>query len=166
MTIIPLKEIQVVLTALSKKPSTLGYLWAKNLNLVKGIITKSDEDLTAAKAPLYEKDEEGKDIQFVAKYIESTVMAEILFDENGEKRRLKADEKLVFPYVQATTIATENLDKLNEIQKQYFEEEHEVKWVTVPEAKFVTVAEAEKIEGELIVPIDGIIIISKETKAE
>lgn len=84
MTISELKQIKTALEALSKTPTTLALVIARNLSKVTQLVTSEDKDFKTAQQAFFVKDEKGKQISFIG-----NDFGEILKDENGEERIFK-----------------------------------------------------------------------------
>lgn len=137
--IVELKIIQASLMGLSKLPTELSYQVAKNLKIVGNIIHDSDEALAEARKAIFEKDEKGD----LKKFVEVVAGEELRPYVEGEK--LGPGARLVHKYT--------DIEKANEVTKQYNEEQHIPRFHCIRPAKAEEVFAREKVPAELIVPL-------------
>lgn len=158
LQIIPIRD---ALVELSKKQSALGYQFAKNLNKANAEIKQAEEALQKSREALTEKDKQGHAVQYVARidFIGVTQQLTVLKDDSGESRKLKKGETLVFPETPATIISPTEMDKWTQIQADFNNDIHHIEWHVIPDSRVEEVAKEEKIEGRLLMPLMGKIIV-------
>lgn len=136
--IMELKIIQASLTELGKLPTELSYQVAKNLKIVGNIIHDSDEALAEARKAIFEKDEKGDLKKFV--------------EVPGEELRPYVEGEKLGPGAR-TVYKFTDLEKNNEITRQYQDEQHIPRFHLIRPAKAEEVFAREKVPAELIVPL-------------
>lgn len=156
--IIPIRD---ALVELSKRQSALGYQFAKNLNKANAEIKQAEEALQKSRESLTEKDEQGRAVQYVARidFMGATQQLTVLKDDSGESRKLNTGEILVFPETPATIIAPSEMDKWVQIEAEFNNDIHHIEWHVIPDSRVEEIAKEEKIEGRLLMPLMGKIIV-------
>lgn len=155
MTITQLKKIKTALEALSKTPTTLALVIARNLSKVTQLVTAAEKDFKTAQAAFFVKDGDGKQIAFIG-----NDGGEILKDETGEERIFKGNKETPLAAGEVVLFKYSDIEAVNALITEYNTHDYSEE-VTLnkfnPEVLEQAIASGQ-ISADMLIPLLGNII--------
>lgn len=155
MKIDKLKEIKKALDGLATTPTSLALVIARNLSKVNSAIKHADDDFSEAQKMIFEKDEKGEAIPYVADQFGNILTEdgkEVLFIK--ESTRLQPGQAIVFKFA--------DIEAAKKIKEEYASEEHDIQLNTFNANVLQQAIDSGAISADLLVPLIGTIIPENE----
>ena len=147
MKIAQLREIKSALDSLSKTPTSLALVIARNLSKINSVISRADEDFQVAQKMLFVKDDKGEPVAYVGDAFGKIVEVdgkEKLFTKGMD---LSNGEQPVFKFA--------DVDAATALRKEFADCEHDIQLNTFNLQVLDQAIESGVISAEMLVPLVG-----------
>lgn len=154
MKIAELKQIKKALDGLSKTPTSLALVIARNLSKVNSLIAHAEEDFNAAQKMLFVKDDKGEPVAYVGDAFGNIVQVDGVDKVFSKGAALQNGEQPVFKFA--------DVEKAIALRNEFAEFEHEIQLNTFNLKVLDQAIESGVISAEMLLPLLGNMILETE----